>query len=313
MPAASGKERHELAVRVAWLYHERHLTQQAIADRLGISRSTISRLLAEAERAGIVRVIVTEPLPESARLAESLIERYPIEGATVELAAEGQSPMDAAATALARRIERMVTAGSITIAAGWGRTLGRSAQVVRQLPTSGVVLVDAFGHTTTPDIAPAVEVTNTLGVKFGARVMHMPAPGFAPSAAIAKNFLDSEPVASTIRRAQAADAVIVSIGVVGDRSLLLTAGYIDESTMRRVVAAGAVGEVFGRYFDAAGDPVDTKVLHPVSLTFDDLRAAGSVIAAAGGTEKRGAIQGALAAGVISELAVDDTLAEALLA
>lgn len=306
------KTRRELAIRAAWLYHERGFNQQAVADRLGMSRSTISRLLADAEREGIVRVIVTEPLPETARLAENLIEQYKLDRATVELALEGEAPMDAAATAMARRIENMVSAGPVTIASGWGRTLGRSAQLVRSMHTSGVVLVDAFGHTTTDDIAPAVEVSNSLGMKFGARVMHIPSPGFATTAAIAENFFESEPVATALDRARTADAVLVAVGVVGPESLLINAGYIKPETMNKVIDAGAVGEVFGLYFDSAGEEVLPGALHPVSLSLDDLRKSRRVIAAAGGAEKAAAIKGAIKAGIIDELAVDDGLAAALL-
>ncbi|MCP4967021.1 MAG: MarR family transcriptional regulator [bacterium] len=306
------KNRRELAIRASWLYHERGFNQQAVADRLGISRSTISRLLADAEREGIVRVIVTEPLPETAQLAEDLIEKYQLEGATVELALEDENPRDAAATAMARRLESMVSAGPVTIAAGWGRTLGRAAQTARSLHTTGVVLVDAFGHTTTADIAPAVEVTNNLGIKYGAKVMHIPSPGFAPNAEIGGNFYDSEPVATALERARTADAVLVAVGVVGPESLLVDAGYMSAAAMDRVIAAGGVGEVFGLYFDAEGNAVEPETLYPISLSLDDLRASRRVIAAAGGRDKTMAVKGAIAAGIVDELAIDHTLAEALL-
>ena len=304
--------RREQTIRAAWLYHERGLNQQAVADRLGVSRSTVSRLLTDAERDGIVRVTVTVPVPETASIAERLIERYELAGATVELTLDGESPREVAATAMARRLEHMVANGPSTIAAGWGRTLGAAAQRARSTHTSGVTIVDAFGHTTAEHIAPAVEVTNTLGSKFGAKVTHIPSPGFAPTAEIAVNFFESESVATALERARNADMVMVAIGIVGAESLLVQAGYLDEQAMSEIVTAGAVGEVFGRYFDANGDPVMPQALHPVALTLDDLRACRRVIAAAGGADKAAAVQGAIAAGIIDELAVDDTLAQALL-
>lgn len=304
--------RREQTVRAAWLYYERGLNQQAVADRLAVSRSTVSRLLADAERLGIVRVTLTEPVPEAADLSERLVERFGLAGATVELTLEGESPLAAAATALARRLEHMVANGSITIATGWGRTLGTAAQLTRRMHTSGVTIVDAFGHTTTNEIANAVEVSNTLGQKFGARVMHIPSPGFAASAEVAVNFYDSEPVATALDHARSADVVIVAVGVIGLDSLLRGAGYIDEATMRSVMADGAVGEIFGRYFDAAGRLVQPEALHPISLTIEDLRACKRVVAAVGGVDKVDAVRGAIATGVLDELALDDTLARALL-
>jgi deoxyribonucleoside regulator len=307
-----GDPRSDLAIRVAWLYHDRGLTQQDIANRLGISRSTVSRVLTEAEREGIIRVIITQPLPESARLADSLIERYGLSGAIVGLPLEGESPARAAAAVMARRLEGLAAGGSVTIAAGWGRTIALSAGEARSVPSSGVVVVDAFGHTTTDDVTAAVEVTNVLARKFDAKVMHVPSPGFAPSADIANSFLSSLPVVRALDRARTADVVLVSIGVVGSDSLLMAEGFMTEASMRNAISAGAVGEIFGRYFDAAGENVVVDGLHPVALTLDDLRAAQRVIAVAGGAEKADAIRGAIATGILDEIAVDDTLAKALL-
>ncbi len=304
--------RQDLAIRVAWLYHDRGLTQQEVADRLGISRSTISRILTEAERDGIIRVIITQPLPESARLAEALIEKFDLAGAIVGPSLEDEPPAVAAATAMARRLETIAASGSVTIAAGWGRTIALSAREVRPIPTTNVMLVDAFGHTTTDDTTAAVEVTNTLSRKFDARVMHVPSPGFAPSEDISKSFLESPPVSHALERARAADVVLVSIGVIGSESLLVSEGFMTQEGMDDVVEAGAVGEVFGWYFDADGERVPAPGLHPIALTLDDLRNASRVIGVAAGAEKADAVRGAIAAGILDELAIDETLAEALL-
>ena len=309
---AEDNTRQDLAVRVAWLYHDRQLTQQEIADRLGLSRSTISRVLTEAERDGIIRVVITQPLPESARLAEALIERYELAGAVVGTSLDGESPALAAAIATARRLESIAASGSVTIAAGWGRTIALSAGETRPIPTSDVTIVDAFGHTTTDDTTAAVEVTNTLARKFDARVMHVPSPGFAPSTEIAGTFLSSPPVARALRKARSADVLLVSVGIIGCESLLVAEGFMTEEAMNEVIEAGAVGEVFGWYFNAAGNSVEAPSLHPVALTLDDMRNACRVIGVAGGVEKADAIRGAIASGILDEIAIDETLAEELL-
>ena len=309
---AEDTTRQDLAIRVAWLYHDRELTQQEIADRLGLSRSTISRILTDAERDGIIRIVITQPLPEAAQLAEALIERYELAGAIVGTALDGETPALAAAIATARRLESIAASGSVTIAAGWGRTIALSASETRPVPTSNVTLVDAFGHTTTDDTTAAVEVTNTLARKFDARVMHVPSPGFAPSTEIAGTFLSSPPVARALKKARSADVILVSVGIVGCESLLVAEGFMTEEAMNAVTEAGAVGEVFGWYFDADGNTVQAPSLHPVALTLDELRSASRVIGVAGGVEKADAIRGAIAAGILDELSIDETLAEELL-
>ena len=306
------EQRREQIVRAAWLYHERGMTQQEVAARLHLSRSTVSRLLTMAEEEGIVRTVVTEALPESARLAEEVIERYALRGATVEIAIDEDSPMDAAARAMAKRLTSLVIGGSVTIASGWGRTLARAAQLAGRVPTSGVHLIDAFGHTTTAEMTAAVEVTNALASKFGARVTHLPSPGFAKSAEVAERFFESDAVRHVLDLARAADTVMLAVGVVGEHSLLIEGGFLTAAEMAEVMRRGAVGEVFGLYFDADGTMLDPQPLSPISLSVADLRAAPRVIAAVGGADKVAAVRGAIAAGLVNELAMDETLAEALL-
>ena len=52
---------NELLLRVARLYHVQSETMDAIAHQLGVSRSTVSRLLKEARDRGLVRVSIVDP------------------------------------------------------------------------------------------------------------------------------------------------------------------------------------------------------------------------------------------------------------
>ena len=62
LPAVENPEPQRLATKVARLYHTHGLRQTEIADRLAISQSRVSRLLTQAEDAGIVRTVVAVPL-----------------------------------------------------------------------------------------------------------------------------------------------------------------------------------------------------------------------------------------------------------
>ena len=154
-----------------------------------------------------------------------------------------------------------------------------SARETRPLPTARVTIVDAFGHTSTDSTTAAVEVTNTLARKFDCKVMHVPSPGFTDSEEVADSFLATKPVRTTLKQAKAADLVLVSIGIVGRESLLVTEGFMSEEAMDDMVAKGAVGEVFGRYYTAEGEALPCPDVHPVALTLDDLRSAERVVAA----------------------------------
>ena len=60
---------NELLLRVARLYHVQSETMDAIAHQLGVSRSTVSRLLKEARDRGLVRVSIVDPERPMSRLA----------------------------------------------------------------------------------------------------------------------------------------------------------------------------------------------------------------------------------------------------
>ena len=66
----------------ASLYYEEELSQQEVAERLDVSRSTVSRLLQLARGQGIVRIEVLPPSPV-AELAIELAEALDLRRAAV--------------------------------------------------------------------------------------------------------------------------------------------------------------------------------------------------------------------------------------
>lgn len=305
-------DRREFIVEAAWLHHEFGLTQDEIARRFGVSRSTVSRALAEAERLGIVQVVVTVPMRREARLGAALGDRLGVI-ATVGTRVGDESSSAAAARAAARLVERIAGAGRLTIGISWGRTLSLMARLVRSRPTAGVQVVDAVGHAGGERFVPAAHVSQSLATALGAAVVHVPAPAFVPDASTRAALLASPAVADALAIARRADLILVSVGVVGPDSLLVEEGLVEPLAVEAVVRAGAVGEILGRWYDEAGRDVPGPGPVAVGLSLDDLRAAKRVIAVAGGVAKATAVQAAVRGGIVDEIVVDDELAEALLA
>jgi DNA-binding transcriptional regulator LsrR (DeoR family) len=310
-PPASG-DRRDLLVEVAWLHHEHGLTQDEIARRFHVSRSTISRALADAERQGIVQVVVTVPMRRESRLAADLAARLGVP-VGVGIRMDDEQPAVAAARAAARLLERVADAGNATIAVSWGRTLAAMARLVRPRVTASVRVVDAVGHAGGERMIPAVDVTRALAAALGAAVVHLPSPAFVARGSSYDAIVGSEAVARALATARDADVTLVSIGVVGGASQILVEGLADDAAMAVLVREGAVGEVLGRWYDAAGRAVDAPGLWAVGLSLADLHASRRVVAVAGGADKAGALRAALAGGIVQEIVVDDGLAEALLA
>lgn len=45
-----------ILVKVAYMYYDENMTQQEIADKLGVSRPSVSRMLQKARQNGIVEI-----------------------------------------------------------------------------------------------------------------------------------------------------------------------------------------------------------------------------------------------------------------
>ena len=70
-------------IRTAELYYEEGLSQNAIAELLGTSRASISRMLDEARECGIVEIIVHTPVSKNSKLSVRLREKFGLRDAVV--------------------------------------------------------------------------------------------------------------------------------------------------------------------------------------------------------------------------------------
>ncbi|MDN6332946.1 MAG: helix-turn-helix domain-containing protein, partial [Micrococcaceae bacterium] len=68
----SGDRRERDALRAAQLYYVQELTMEAIARDLGVSRSTVSRLLSLAKRNGLVKIELNPPRGRATSLVRAL-------------------------------------------------------------------------------------------------------------------------------------------------------------------------------------------------------------------------------------------------
>jgi DNA-binding transcriptional regulator LsrR (DeoR family) len=81
----------------------------------------------------------------------------------------------------------------------------------------------------------------------------------------------------------------------------------------RVRKAGAVGEILGRFYDKAGDEVQTPFRQRVvSIGLEELRRVKRVLAVVAGGNRAAAIRAAVRGGLVKSLVIDDEGAKALL-
>ena len=98
----------DLAARAAWLSFVGGLTQDQIAQELGISRQRAQRLVARASSEGLIRVRIEHPIAECLELERALKSRFGLTSAWVSPGlGAGGDPLQGLAPFVAPVLERL--------------------------------------------------------------------------------------------------------------------------------------------------------------------------------------------------------------
>ncbi len=124
--------------------------------------------------------------------------------------------------------------------------------------------------------------------------------------------LELEQVRSVRRSLQNARVAIVGISSLNN-SAFAERGTLTDDMIAELQAAGAVGEICGRFFNANGEECATPWAdRVVSIALDELRQIPRVLAVASAGDRSAAIHAAARGGLIKELLIDERGARSLL-
>jgi DNA-binding transcriptional regulator LsrR (DeoR family) len=302
----------QIRARVAWLYFIGGLTQQEIADQLGLTRLRVNKTLGQLRTDGSVVVDIRLPMANCIELEKKVQARYGLDEVsvipTLPDEAENQRAIgDAAGGILDRSLENGMGLG-----VGWGKTLtaGLKRLTPRPLPDSWVTSI--MGGLTRGSGSSTFEVATGYARAISAECWYLTAPLYFPSVESREALLSHHGIRETMRRARAVDVALVSCGDMTARSLLVQTPTVSEN-LDGLLSAGAVGDLLGVFLDANGQPVDHPLNERVlSLTPAQLKSVRHSILASGGWYKVDIIRAILRGGYVKRLVTDENCAAGLL-
>lgn len=308
-------ENSALMTLVARMYYLDGLGQSEIAQIYGISRSKVSRLITEARHRGIVRISVDEYDPRHYELERKLVSRYGLRRAVVVRNMPGAD----------ENLRRTVGYFAATEAAEWirhaqtvgiagGRTLGALIQAMEaQPPSSGPEVVQLMGTIgASPSNIDASELCRMLAMRFHGVVQTISAPAFVEDARVREMFLSHRQIRSVWSEFASLDLAFVGIGTL-DESVFVVRDVYEPAELKQLRAAGAVGEICGRFFDARGRECESPYRDRViSIDLDALRQREDVVGVTTGRNRSAAIRASIAGNIITGLIIDEMGARALL-
>lgn len=301
---------HALAFRAAQLYYEAGMRQAEVATTLGVSRPTVSRLLATARDVGIVRISVIDPSAVgdsnlSAELASILgIDRVFLAPGTHRHAGE-QAVLRATETALA---DASLSPGSTIIASS-----GRTVNDLSRFPLAaleGCTIVPAVGGSAEPDIWHQTnEIVRNFALHSNATPMFLFAE--ARPSPVLFNALQSDPTFQNTQNLwKTADAALLGIGApTSTRTSISTHIPLSAPELTQ-----AVGDICLHFFDLAGRVLSYEGSdRTVQISLDDLIRIPHSIAIAIGTHKALSILAGARLNTFTSLVTDEGTARAVLA
>ena len=312
------RDRRRLLAKVARLYHHSGLRQTEIADRLRISQTRVSRLLQQAETEGIVQTVVVPLVGLDGEIEEDLEARYSLAEVHVIETVSDDEPelaieLGAAAAAIFATMPVDMPVVGLT---SWSRTLRHMVEAVRAPQAVSEYVVEMLGDIGAPTLQQDVaHLTQRLATLTGAQPAFLRLPGVVFAPAIRAALLQQDPHArEALRLLDDLDMALLGIGpceVVGP--LQPGDNYFTQEQFDEAARAGAVGQICARFLDADGAPVRTALDElVVGVTLDQIRAADTRWAVAGGKDKYPILRAALIGGWIDHLVTDAATAAHLL-
>ncbi len=305
------------ALRAAQMYYLQDLTMNAIARELRTSRSTVSRLLSMARETGLVQIQVNNPSERAPALEQHIRRRFGVEAHVVPVAdsVSDSDVLDRVAIQAARTIGPLVDSNAI-IGVAWGSTLSAVSHHLtrKQTHDSTIVQLNGAGNTQTTGITYASEILRRFGQAYGARVEQFPVPAFFDHAGTKTAMWEERSVRRILDLQRRMTMAIFGVGSIGSGipSHVYSGGYLDGEDLDALEADAVVGDVATMFFRADGTHRDV-VLNRRSTgpDLDELRKVRRRICVVSGESKIHGLRGALAAGLATDLILDEGSARRL--
>lgn len=294
-------------VEISRLYYENHFTQAEIANKLKISRPTVSKLLAEAKKRGIVTIKIKFPLEGNDLLLKQLAEIYKLQGGLIVPTTSSDENLNNKLTISqgALYLEGLLDTMR-NLGLGWGYSIGSLIDALN--PRTPMESIDRTA--VCPIIGSAAnairwyqtnELTRIFAEKTGYKPYFLHAPAFPLSEDNKKLFENTFEFQEISNLWSELDTVVLSIGTYPSVPDQATAARFGN----KLRESKAVGMIASYYFDIDGNIIESENDIVIRLPLEILRKVKRVIAFSFGERKISSTRGALLTGIITHLITDE--------
>lgn len=307
------------------MHYKQGMSQQEIGKKLNVSRTTISRTLAQAKREGYVQIKINYPEGSAINLEEQLEKKFQLKEAVIASAQDDKERKEEIAFYASDYLLRTLK-NHMTVALTRGVTLQTMVEYLGKdvrlkfLKTDDVNVVPLMAAT---NISISAEKSYRMAysnylIEEVARIINgnsyqMLAPQYVTSPEAKEVFLKEESIKEVFDLAKKADIAVAGIGTLDHNSALINAELIPMEEFERLQKKGGTGEILSHVVDKDGNLIEDEFeQHLISLDLEDLKKIPIRVGVAYGMDKKDAILGVLRGGYINVLITDEDVAKYLI-
>jgi deoxyribonucleoside regulator len=217
----------------------------------------------------------------------------------------------------AARILTQYIDSNMVIGVSWGSTVSAISRylVPKAIHGSTIVQLNGAANTRTTGIVYASEILRRFGDAFGAVVQQFPVPAFFDDPVTKEALFRERSIRRVLDLHQRMDLVLFGVGSPEALvpSQVYSGGYLDPADREELVRQGVVGDVSTVFYRADGSWRDIGMnARAGAPDLDTLKRAPRRICVVAGRSKVASLRGALAAGLVTDLIVDESAGQALL-
>jgi DNA-binding transcriptional regulator LsrR (DeoR family) len=173
-----------------------------------------------------------------------------------------------------------------------------------------VQLLGAIGPS--PRLIDASEQCRLLAQRFQGTFRMINLPAYAQDQHVRDLFLSHQDIQAVWKSISSTRLALVGLGTL-EQSAFIERGSLESSVLSELRAAGAVGEICGRFFDEHGRECATSLRDRViGVELDVLRSCPDVVVVMSGPSRGKALLAAVKGGIVKSIVVDQAGAQSIL-
>lgn len=312
-------------IKVVEMHFIQGMSQVEIAKKLGVSRTTISRTVAQARQRGYIEFKVNYPEGFEPATERAIEEEYNLREVIIATETEEKDMNKEVASYVSDYIVRTIK-DKMTIAFSNGRVLYEVADAMKKdvrlkflkvKDVEVVPLIPSYNLPTSTDEFYCRAYSNRsldiLGQLLNAHSYHLLIPPIVSSKEIREELLKEQGIKDVRDRTENADIAIAGIGTLDDDSAGILSGVVSRKEYQSLKESGAVAELLMHMVKKNGEIADEDFENRVTtIAMEQFKEIPIRIGVAYGMKKAEAIRAVLQGGLINVLVTDKEVAKVLL-